>query len=119
MSLEAAAALMCKLGCLTELLQSSARANVPTDLKEIKQSINSACKTSININTQPTLFEISRLHFSVTTLHGLAPVLSQRPASSDVVCYYERFTLLSSYDQRGLGVGGETVRDSRITNREF
>lgn len=32
MSLEAAAALMCKLGCLTELLQSKALANVPTAL---------------------------------------------------------------------------------------
>lgn len=31
-SREAAAALMCKLGCLTELLQSNARANVPTAL---------------------------------------------------------------------------------------
>ena len=33
MSLEAAAALMCKLGCLTVLVQSNALANVPTDLK--------------------------------------------------------------------------------------
>lgn len=33
-SREAAAALMCKLGCLTELLQSRARAKVPTALKE-------------------------------------------------------------------------------------
>ena len=33
MSREAAAALMCKLGCLTELLQSRARANVPTALQ--------------------------------------------------------------------------------------
>lgn len=32
-SREAAAALMCKLGCLTELLQSNARAKVPTALK--------------------------------------------------------------------------------------
>lgn len=32
MSLEAAAALMCRLGCRTELLQSRARAKVPTDL---------------------------------------------------------------------------------------
>lgn len=32
MSREAAAALICKLGCLTELLQSRARANVPTAL---------------------------------------------------------------------------------------
>lgn len=32
MSREAAAALMCKLGCLTELLQSKARAKVPTAL---------------------------------------------------------------------------------------
>ncbi len=32
MSREAAAALMCKLGCLTELLQSNARAKVPTAL---------------------------------------------------------------------------------------
>lgn len=32
MSLEAAAALICKLGCLTELEQSSALAKVPTDL---------------------------------------------------------------------------------------
>ena len=31
MSLLAAAADMWRLGCLTELLQSSARANVPTD----------------------------------------------------------------------------------------
>ncbi len=31
MSLEAAAALMCKLGCLTEEEQSKARAKVPTD----------------------------------------------------------------------------------------
>lgn len=38
MSREAAAALMCKLGCLTELLQSSARANVPTALRERKES---------------------------------------------------------------------------------
>lgn len=63
MSLDAAAALMCKLGCLTELLQSRARANVPTDLKEIKHSINFAYKPSININTQPTLPEMSRLPF--------------------------------------------------------
>jgi len=34
MSREAAAALMCKLGCLTELLQSNARANVPTALQQ-------------------------------------------------------------------------------------
>lgn len=33
MSREAAAALMCKLGCLTELLQSNARAKVPTALR--------------------------------------------------------------------------------------
>ena len=33
MSLEAAAALICKLGCFTELLQSSALAKVPTDLQ--------------------------------------------------------------------------------------
>lgn len=92
MSREAAAALMCKLGCLTELLQSSARANVPTDLNEITQSINFACKASVNINTQPTLFEIRRLHFSVTRLNGLALVLHQRLFSLDVVCYYERFT---------------------------
>jgi len=32
MSLEAAAALMCRLGCLTVLVQSKARENVPTDL---------------------------------------------------------------------------------------
>lgn len=57
MSLEAAAALMCKLGCLTELLQSRARANVPTDLKEMKPSLNSACKPSVNINTQATLWD--------------------------------------------------------------
>ena len=31
-SREAAAALMCRLGCFTELEQSRARANVPTDL---------------------------------------------------------------------------------------
>lgn len=30
-SLDAAAALICKLGCFTELEQSKARANVPTD----------------------------------------------------------------------------------------
>lgn len=35
MSLEAAAALMCKLGCLTVLVQSRALANVPTDLNKI------------------------------------------------------------------------------------
>lgn len=34
MSREAAAALICKLGCLIELLQSNALANVPTALKE-------------------------------------------------------------------------------------
>lgn len=33
-SREAAAALMCKLGCLTELLQSNARAKVPTALQK-------------------------------------------------------------------------------------
>lgn len=33
MSRDAAAALMCKLGCLTELLQSNARAKVPTALR--------------------------------------------------------------------------------------
>lgn len=33
MSLEAAAALMCRLGWRIELLQSNARANVPTALK--------------------------------------------------------------------------------------
>lgn len=33
MSREAAAALVCRLGCLTELLQSSALANVPTALQ--------------------------------------------------------------------------------------
>lgn len=38
-SREAAAALMCKLGCFTELEQSSALANVPTDLK-ITISVN-------------------------------------------------------------------------------
>ena len=32
-SLLAAAALICRLGCLTVLVQSSARANVPTDLE--------------------------------------------------------------------------------------
>lgn len=32
MSREAAAALMCRLGCRTELLQSRARAKVPTEL---------------------------------------------------------------------------------------
>lgn len=58
-------------------------------------------------------FEISRLHFSVTTLHGLVLVLSQRPLSLDVVCYYESFTLLSSYDQRSLGVGGEKLKDHK------
>ena len=31
-SRDAAAALVCRLGCFTELLQSRARANVPTDL---------------------------------------------------------------------------------------
>lgn len=64
-----------------------------------------------------TLCEISRLHFSLTRLHGLALVLSQRPVSSDVVCYYQHFTLLSSYGQRGLGE--ESARDSRITNGKF
>lgn len=34
MSREAAAALICKLGCRTELLQSRARANVPTALNK-------------------------------------------------------------------------------------
>lgn len=34
MSLEAAAALMWRLGCRTELLQSNARANVPTELQD-------------------------------------------------------------------------------------
>lgn len=34
-SLDAAAALMCKLGCLTVLVQSNALAKVPTDLKNI------------------------------------------------------------------------------------
>lgn len=37
MSREAAAALMCKLGCLTELLQSRARAKVPTALCKQQQ----------------------------------------------------------------------------------
>lgn len=37
MSLEAAAALMCKLGCLMELLQSSALAKVPTELDRQRQ----------------------------------------------------------------------------------
>lgn len=32
-SRDAAAALICKLGCFTELEQSNARAKVPTDLK--------------------------------------------------------------------------------------
>lgn len=34
-SLDAAAALIWRLGCLTELLQSKALANVPTDLKDL------------------------------------------------------------------------------------
>lgn len=34
MSRDAAAALMCRLGCRTELLQSRARAKVPTELAE-------------------------------------------------------------------------------------
>lgn len=34
MSRDAAAALICKLGCLTELLQSRARAKVPTALRK-------------------------------------------------------------------------------------
>lgn len=33
MSRDAAAALICRLGCFTELEQSKALANVPTDLK--------------------------------------------------------------------------------------
>ena len=45
MSREAAAALMCKLGCLTELLQSRALANVPTDLKYILKKIEKLCHT--------------------------------------------------------------------------
>ena len=45
MSREAAAALMCKLGCLTELLQSRALANVPTDLKYIFKKIEKLCHT--------------------------------------------------------------------------
>lgn len=39
MSLDAAAALMCKLGCFTELLQSRALANVPTDLQSKHEPI--------------------------------------------------------------------------------
>lgn len=35
-SLEAAAALICRLGCFTELEQSNARAKVPTDLESKK-----------------------------------------------------------------------------------
>jgi len=38
-SLDAAAALMCKLGCFTELLQSRALANVPTDLHKIEKQL--------------------------------------------------------------------------------
>lgn len=37
MSRDAAAALICKLGCLTELLQSRARANVPTALNNTQK----------------------------------------------------------------------------------
>lgn len=37
MSLDAAAALMCRLGWRTVLVQSKARANVPTDLLSQKQ----------------------------------------------------------------------------------
>lgn len=37
MSRDAAAALICKLGCRTELLQSSARAKVPTALREAQR----------------------------------------------------------------------------------
>ena len=37
-SRDAAAALMCKLGCFTELLQSRALANVPTDLQANRKS---------------------------------------------------------------------------------
>ena len=38
-SRDAAAALIWRLGCLTELLQSNARANVPTDLTNTNESI--------------------------------------------------------------------------------
>lgn len=46
-SLDAAAALMCKLGCLTVLVQSNALANVPTDLKNIGLHINLFYKKNI------------------------------------------------------------------------
>ena len=38
MSLEAAAALICKLGCRTVLVQSKALAKVPTDLRNKKKN---------------------------------------------------------------------------------
>lgn len=45
MSREAAAALMCKLGCLIELLQSNALANVPTALQINRMTIRGRTKT--------------------------------------------------------------------------
>lgn len=47
MSREAAAALICKLGCLTELLQSRALANVPTDLTINKKRLEQLCQTTL------------------------------------------------------------------------
>lgn len=47
MSREAAAALICKLGCLTELLQSRARANVPTALRKPNTDENSKPATPL------------------------------------------------------------------------
>lgn len=50
-SREAAAALMCKLGCLTELLQSNARAKVPTALKKYTQEKNKTVRFMDNFVT--------------------------------------------------------------------
>lgn len=47
MSREAAAALMCKLGCLIELLQSNALANVPTALQINRMTIRGRIKKSL------------------------------------------------------------------------
>lgn len=49
MSRDAAAALMCKLGCRTELLQSSARAKVPTALKEQRDQRSSSLTQQLHI----------------------------------------------------------------------
>lgn len=64
-SREAAAALMCKLGCLTELLQSNARAKVPTALKKHTYRIYSY------INTQYDLCTSSLLHCHTSLSVGL------------------------------------------------